>query len=344
VSGFSNAVVGGIGKLVRKWIQSPDYVAGTTGWTVNQDGSAEFNDITIRGVIVVTGSAGEVFAYKGTPALGNLILAIAGSPGTDPYGNAFDQGLTIPASSVGGNLGEIRFGDTAVDRGALIYATSSAGVNNVVNIEGPYDLAAGGAAIIRLMYIPGTQERRMSMGADNVFITGNNEISLQPISIPPPVGSGLAISSGLSGWYHYEEWDIDTAGTYTIANATVSVINGSRVTISKSHTDYGNGYDPAAGTFTPPVKAIYHLTLTVGFVTFAASSRMFVGIRKNGAYVGIVDAVNNSASHAAETVSAELELSTIDVVDFVVFQASGAIRTIENSGIIRSFLSIRRVL
>lgn len=35
--------------LIRPALQSPDYVAGAAGWAVKVDGSAEFNNITIRG-------------------------------------------------------------------------------------------------------------------------------------------------------------------------------------------------------------------------------------------------------------------------------------------------------
>lgn len=46
---FSNPIVGGEnGELIRASIQSPDYVAGVSGWTINRDGSAEFNNVTIR--------------------------------------------------------------------------------------------------------------------------------------------------------------------------------------------------------------------------------------------------------------------------------------------------------
>lgn len=46
---FNNPVVGGEnGELIRRSIQSPDYVTGVSGWTINRDGSAEFNNVTIR--------------------------------------------------------------------------------------------------------------------------------------------------------------------------------------------------------------------------------------------------------------------------------------------------------
>lgn len=45
---FSNPIVGGT-TLIRPAIHSPDYVAGVSGWTINKDGTAEFNDVVIRG-------------------------------------------------------------------------------------------------------------------------------------------------------------------------------------------------------------------------------------------------------------------------------------------------------
>lgn len=46
--GFQDPVVGGV-VLRRPAIASPDYEAGVQGWSINQDGSAEFNDLAIRG-------------------------------------------------------------------------------------------------------------------------------------------------------------------------------------------------------------------------------------------------------------------------------------------------------
>src|SRR6266496_554542 len=56
---FQNSAVGGI-TLVRPAIQSPNYVPGVAGWHVDRDGSAEFNSLTSRGIIVVGPTAGEI--------------------------------------------------------------------------------------------------------------------------------------------------------------------------------------------------------------------------------------------------------------------------------------------
>lgn len=47
-----NPIVGGI-ILRRPAVRSPNYQAGVQGWTINVDGSAEFNQLTVRGTTVV---------------------------------------------------------------------------------------------------------------------------------------------------------------------------------------------------------------------------------------------------------------------------------------------------
>jgi hypothetical protein len=72
--------------LRLSFFRSPNYVAGVSGWTINQDGSAEFNNGTFRGVVVDAG----MFVYNGTPAAGNPPIFSITNPGTstDPFGNA----------------------------------------------------------------------------------------------------------------------------------------------------------------------------------------------------------------------------------------------------------------
>lgn len=53
---FQEIVVAGV-TLIRDSIQSPNYVAGVSGWTVNKDGSVEFNIAVIRGTLIAGGGA-----------------------------------------------------------------------------------------------------------------------------------------------------------------------------------------------------------------------------------------------------------------------------------------------
>jgi hypothetical protein len=91
-----NPVVGGT-VLRRAAIASPNYVPGVSGWTVNQDGSAEFNNLVIRGIFAGTNfeiNSDGAFFYSGTPAAGNLIISLADAAGTDGLGNAYQAGVT----------------------------------------------------------------------------------------------------------------------------------------------------------------------------------------------------------------------------------------------------------
>lgn len=86
---FRNQPIAGT-YLVRSAMQSPNFVSGSSGWSVNRDGSAEFNNVTIRGSTI---DQGVSLFYSGTPAAGNMIVSIAPAAGTDAYGNAYPQGI-----------------------------------------------------------------------------------------------------------------------------------------------------------------------------------------------------------------------------------------------------------
>lgn len=95
---FSNEITGGQGTLVRPAIKSPDYSPGISGWSINKDGSAEFNNLTFRGTFrgngVIINAAG-FFLYSGTPAAGNMIGSWAPADGTDEFGNPYVAGLSL---------------------------------------------------------------------------------------------------------------------------------------------------------------------------------------------------------------------------------------------------------
>jgi hypothetical protein len=129
-SGFNNSIVGGSGTLIRSAIHSPNYVAGVSGWSINKDGTCEFNSGTFRGTVVAGSFQGTnfvinnsgMFFYSGVPALGNLVMALAPTSGTDAFGNAYIGGLRI----VGGAL--LDFPTKATHENITPKITSSIGV------------------------------------------------------------------------------------------------------------------------------------------------------------------------------------------------------------------------
>lgn len=54
---FSDPIVASGGELVRDQIRSRNYEAGLAGWRIGRDGSAEFNNVTVRGTLT-TGAPG----------------------------------------------------------------------------------------------------------------------------------------------------------------------------------------------------------------------------------------------------------------------------------------------
>lgn len=103
VSGFQHDIAGGNGNLVITSVQSPNFSTGVSGWQISKSGSAEFNNLTVRGTFdgqnfIINGQG--AFFYSGTPALGNLVASVAPAAGVDPFGNAFSAGMSVGAGTV----------------------------------------------------------------------------------------------------------------------------------------------------------------------------------------------------------------------------------------------------
>lgn len=111
---FQDELAGGV-VLVRPALQSPNYSAGSAGWAVKVDGSAEFNNVTIRGATVAGGNA---LYYNGTPAAGNLIVSISGAAGSDTFGNAYVKGIGAYGAA-GQIVAKDSAGDTAILAGTI---------------------------------------------------------------------------------------------------------------------------------------------------------------------------------------------------------------------------------
>lgn len=92
MGGFANNFFNALGQLIKQSIRSPNFVSGVSGWAVFKDGSAEFNNATFRGTVVISSATQSILIYNGTPAAGNLIFSIAPVGGTDAYGNSYLQG------------------------------------------------------------------------------------------------------------------------------------------------------------------------------------------------------------------------------------------------------------
>lgn len=90
---FSNPIAAVSGALTFPSIHSPDYTTsgGTTGWSINRNGTATFN--TTGGSFQITTQG--LFFYVPTAGSGNLIASFSDTAGVDQYGNSYDAGYFL---------------------------------------------------------------------------------------------------------------------------------------------------------------------------------------------------------------------------------------------------------
>jgi hypothetical protein len=70
---FRNSILAGL-KLVRDAIQSTNFITGVSGWSINKDGTAEFLNVVIRGILNVIDPDGSyVKIYDQMPGSGAII-------------------------------------------------------------------------------------------------------------------------------------------------------------------------------------------------------------------------------------------------------------------------------
>lgn len=234
---FRNSILAGL-TLIREAIRSQDYTPGVSGWSIDAAGSAEFNDITIRGGTVVSGIA---LYYNPAPGPGALILSIAAEPGADEYGNAYPAGITWFDSAGTLNGDGTRLALTASD-GSVVEVTAQGFYGNGVylspptssdstwvpgamvanyssdapdspylSIYSPYDSAAGNSASIVLTGEDAAAgPTAIEMDADAVNVHANMALDGQitsydggafPAWVPAITGGGTATLATADGWY-----------------------------------------------------------------------------------------------------------------------------------------------
>lgn len=93
---FSNPIVGGGGSLVYPSIHSPDYVAGSAGWSIMKNGSAQFSNLDlIGGLLQLFNTNDQILMYSGPPAANNLIFSLSNVQTTDAFGNNIPPGIQL---------------------------------------------------------------------------------------------------------------------------------------------------------------------------------------------------------------------------------------------------------
>lgn len=243
--------------LRRPAIQSPNYVAGSAGWTINVDGSAEFNNLILRGTFTGTDfylDGTGAFFYTSTPAAGNLAFSIT-PPGTsaDKFGNAVpNDGATAYTFLSGPSVwSAVNIGDGVLN---WYKATTQAG---------PW---AGEAGI-------GFNFNNVTGGGISVTATAGVSVS-NGLSVGGTLTLSVALTvSGTSGSSGLTDGTITgTSGQSGLPNGTITGTSGG-ASAGTAHTHGGGSYSVTNGqhTHAPGSFAVTNGTHTHGAGSYVAS-------------------------------------------------------------------------
>ncbi len=223
--GFSNSVIGGAAALIRAAIKSPNFVHGSAGWQVSKDGSAEFNNVTVRGNI-----AGTDFLID---QAGNFFLL-----------NSHGKTIALFSPADGGAGGLWVYADAGAVQGVLVLsAASAAGTDTVTGAPFPEGMAAY-TTILGTTYAIQLGESTIS-GNDVPGLFLLNQTGPAP-NEPPLFSFGNASTSGTAvELYSGTATPASTPSFIECADSTLSGTPGGAVVISG-----GNFNVDAAGNVT----------------------------------------------------------------------------------------------
>jgi hypothetical protein len=277
--GFDNPIVAGL-KLLIDAIQSPNYVPGVSGWTINKDGTVEFSNGVFRGTIVNAG----IFIYLGAPGFGNLKVTLAPNPGIDSFGNEYKAGLSFPPDDGSNLISTIQQNDIAgvqtfviegpgqvpgtlttislLDTGRITISTQE---NMDISASGTVDISAGGAGGINLDSPTFVNANFEVAGGDSVFIGNNYRIA---------GGTSMQFSAGPVGKYYEEVIALNQAAVLTGVNTQLQTQGAIFI-----RSDYPTAWN-GAGNWTCPADGPY--TVSWKPTTIPATNG-FLRVTKNGA-------------------------------------------------------------
>lgn len=249
---------------------------------------------TFNGTDFLINTAG-MFFYNGTPALHNIMLSIAPSGGTDPFGNVYPQGFTFYDLITGAIISSFSAlgGLTMTDAGGHGVVLSV--TDMPINVQTDALPVSSTAAFIRAF------NGRVFTGQDTLFVSGprstvsvDNKLSAAQMLLTQGNASDAAIGQLVID---------DTSGTPVILSWTVSGVTAKALTVTNdasvggtlsattdlkvNSASIGRGIMAAALTTTSNSTTTSGTTETfdavLGFYQFTAvSGRRYMAVLANG--------------------------------------------------------------
>lgn len=183
MSGYANSILGGASNLIRVAIQSPNYVPTASGWTVNKDGTAEFNNLTIRGTFAglkfIINNLGAFF-YSDIPTIGNLIASITSAAGIDGFGNAYVKGIATYGANGDTSYVQLLPGSGASTPARLLVGTGDAIEDRAAEFINFISGSGGGKTLSLLIQSPRVTGAAAAQISELILNSSTADLTTQP--------------------------------------------------------------------------------------------------------------------------------------------------------------------
>lgn len=240
--GYASPIVGALGALIRDWIRSRNYVLGVSGWQIEADGDAEFNDVNIRGVF-----------STGDPP--------------DPYVKIYDDGTLARIDISGGDPAETFPGTIYVDSAGgdfmLIHGPSLGGLGyagiklqpEVGAVRPSIDLFRGSGGVLAfLLNVFGDQTVSGRLDVGGILTADNLRRGVATTPAPggvAPFISSVAVNfaSTMPGTPTVVVTPTSAVGAITAWSATAITANGFTLNSNRTNNNATNFNYFAIGSF-----------------------------------------------------------------------------------------------
>jgi hypothetical protein len=299
--GWTNPITGQDGQLVIDHIRSSDYLPGVSGWNLDKNGDAEFNNLTARGTLesnnYVPGVSGWQLNQAGNAEINALIAR-----GSLTIVNGTSQMVLENDVSPGGGPGIVFNPDTGLYEDGIIYASGGLDPNTAnLSVITPFDSAQAGAVSAALFLNSGYTGKRTLATIDaeifQVFagfafegLADSNKLTSNSAAIVP--GTALDIVTVTIGAEAGCEYEISvthrgvgfvTPVAFPGNRCQVRIMrNGAQIASNQilagntTLTQEGGGYlihdTPGAGTFTYAFNILHDAASTAASVHSVAAA------------------------------------------------------------------------
>lgn len=227
--------------LVNNVIRSNNYSAGSTGWQISNTGSAEFNNVTVRGTIAAT--SGNIAGWTintsnitggSTVLYSNGYISAANGSFTgliNASGGTFTSYITAGVTQIGKNIrGATDYNGIALDGGSWDNAW-------VRRSDGSFYFRAGNATRYILLDTSGSSS--INFPSFSVNDSGSITSTAGTIGgwtitgsrLEASGGTGTSLLSPASGYWHFGTYDSQYAEAYLYAGAISAYAYGGRTSI-----------------------------------------------------------------------------------------------------------------